>query len=123
MTQGGVPWREAARIGALCWAVLAVVYGILHLFHQTDTFPIGFPVVVLMANWFMNRHRYWVPGGVAALVGSLVTFALIDVARLHLDRLTADTLSVATGSAVSVLVFTAASRLTRRPKAQRATVT
>ncbi|WP_329313932.1 hypothetical protein [Streptomyces sp. NBC_01262] len=42
--------------------------------------------------------------------------ALVDLLRRHLEK-------IAAGATVSVVVFTAASCLTRRPKAQGATVT
>jgi hypothetical protein len=70
----------------------------------------------------MLRHRYWIPGATAAFAGSVTVLVLVDLLRQHLEKIAADTLSTAAGATVSVLVFTAASRLARRARAQGATV-
>lgn len=122
MTQDGVPWREAARYILGCWLLCGFGYVVLRLVGD-PSLNVGFLVLVALTQWFLLRHRYWIPGGAAAFAGSLTVLALVDLLRQHLERIAADTLCIAAGATVSVLVFTAASRLTRRPKAQRATVT
>lgn len=106
----GVPWRETARVMALCWVVCAVAYAILSILDQ-PTLPIAAPVVMLLARWFWDRHRHWAAGAAAALGGSAVVFVLTDLARPHWDRIAADALATAAGATVALLVFTGASRL------------
>ncbi|WP_392749605.1 hypothetical protein [Streptomyces sp. LN590] len=107
----GVPWRETARVTALCWVVCTVAYAILNLIDQ-PTLPIAAPVVMLLARWFWDRHRHRAAGAAAAFAGSAVVFVLTDLARLHWDRIAADALTTAAGATVALAVFTGASRLT-----------
>ncbi|WP_328752767.1 hypothetical protein OHT57_45030 [Streptomyces sp. NBC_00285] len=106
----GVHWRETGQILMLSWMVCAVAWGILSLLDGTG-FHVAFPVVVILANWFWNRHRYWAAAAAAACAGSVVVFVLTDLARSHLDRIAADTLATAGGTTVALVVFTGASRL------------
>ncbi|MFI2371640.1 hypothetical protein [Streptomyces sp. NPDC018833] len=106
----GVPWRETARVTALCWVVCAVAYAILKLLDQ-PTLPIAAPVVMLLARWFWDRHRNWAAGAAAAFAGSAVAFVLTDVVRLQWDRIAADALTTTAGATVALIVFTGTSRL------------
>ena len=121
VTQGGVPWREAARYILGCWLICGLGYVVLRLIGD-PTLNVAFLVVMVLGQWFMLRHRYWIPGGVAAFAGALTVFALVDLLRQHLEKIAADTLSTAAGATVSLLVFTAASRLARRARPQGTTV-
>ncbi|MFG2951325.1 hypothetical protein [Streptomyces adustus] len=97
----------------LSWVVCAVAWGVLTLLDET-TLPLGAPVVMLLANWFWSRHRYWVAGAAATCAGSAVALVLIDLARSHLDRIAADAWVVAAAATVALVVFAGASRLTTR---------
>ncbi len=114
----GVPLREAAVVLAGCWAVCALTYGVLRAVDE-PALPVTAPVVFLLGWWFVNRHRRWVPGAAAFLLGSPVLFLLVDVLRRHLDRPDADALATAAGTLVALAVFTTASRV--RPVRRRTT--
>jgi len=122
VTQGCVPWREAARHILGCWLLCGFGYVVLRLIGD-PSLNVGFLVLVFLTQWFLPRHRYWIPGGAAAFAGSLTVLAMVGLLRQHLEKIAADTLCIAAGATVSVLVFTAASRVTRRARAQKATVT
>lgn len=107
----GAPWRETAQVMMLSWVVCAVAWGILSLLDGTGL-PVAFPVMVILANWFWHRHRYWAAAAAAACAGSVVAFVLTDLARSHLDRIAADALATAGGATVALVVFTGTSRLT-----------
>ena len=108
----GVPWREAWRTVAYCWAVSAVVVAFLSFFEDSDGLPVAAPVVILLARWFWERHRYRAAGAAAAIAGCAGVGVLIDLTRPHLGRMPADALSTAVGATLAIAVFTAVSRLT-----------
>ncbi|MFD9006986.1 hypothetical protein ACFV0T_39640 [Streptomyces sp. NPDC059582] len=106
----GVPWRETARVMALCWAVCGVAYSILNVLDE-PTLPIAAPVVMLLVRWFWDRHRHWAAGAAATFAGSAVVFVLTDLARPHWDRIAVDALGTAAGATVALVFFAGASRL------------
>lgn len=106
----GVPWREAAQVIVVSWVVCGVAWGILSLLDES-MLPLAAPVVLLLVNWFWYRHRYWAAGAAAVCVGSAVAFILADLARPHLDQITAGALATAGAATVALVVFTGASRL------------
>ncbi|MFV5996130.1 hypothetical protein ACNPQM_27920 [Streptomyces sp. NPDC056231] len=94
----------------LSWVACGAAWGILSLLDET-ALPVGAPVVMLLARWFWARHRYWAAGAAAACAGSVVAFVLTDLARPHLDRITADASATACAATVALVVFTGVSRL------------
>jgi hypothetical protein len=94
---------------ARCWAVLGLAYAVLSVVGES-TFALFGPVVMMLTQWAMARHPYWVAAGMATVVGIVVGGVTVDGLRSHLDRLVADTLSVAAAVLFSLVVFTLASR-------------
>ncbi|TWV42536.1 hypothetical protein FRZ03_19870 [Streptomyces misionensis] len=117
----GVPWRDAARKTGFCWVLCAAVAALLSPFRDLEGgLPVAAPVVMVLTRWFWERHRYWGAGIVAALAGSLVVGILVDLTWPHLGKLYADALATAVGAAVSIVTFTAVSRLTAPPSGSEA---
>ncbi|MFD4972320.1 hypothetical protein [Streptomyces sp. NPDC058424] len=108
-----VLWAEAARVAAGCVVVLALTWAALELLDERQ-FPVAAPPVMVLGQWFYNRHRHWGAGLVATVSGSVVVFTSVDQLRPHLDRLLADTTATAAGLVVAMAVFTLCSRVRRR---------
>ncbi|MCX4738993.1 hypothetical protein [Streptomyces antibioticus] len=107
-----VTWGEAGRILVWCSVVCGVVWAVLALLGEYQL-PVAAPVVMLLVQWFWDRHRHWGAGVAAGLSGAAVVFVLVDGLRPHLDRLTADALATEAGAAVALVVFTGWARLRR----------
>jgi hypothetical protein len=108
-----VTWVEAAEVSAVCAVMLAATWAVLDWLDERQ-FPVTAPVVMVLAQWFVTRHRHWGAGPAAAVTGSVVLFVLVDRLRPHLDRLLADTTATAAGLVVAMAVFTVGSRVRRR---------
>ncbi|MEU6497210.1 hypothetical protein ABZ890_43800 [Streptomyces sp. NPDC046984] len=107
----GVAWRESAAVLTGCWAVCGLTYGVLRML-DTPTVPIAAPVVILLVQWCVARHRHWTAAVAAFCLGSFSVFLLVDTLRQQLARLDADALATAAGAFVALVVFTGASRIT-----------
>ncbi|MFE2426534.1 hypothetical protein ACFXJ5_07240 [Streptomyces sp. NPDC059373] len=105
----GVSWGEAARMLARCWAVLGLMCAVLSVVGESTSLLFA-PVVMMLTQWAVTRHRHWVAGGTATVVGIIVGGTAVDGLRPHLDRLVADTLSTAAAVLFSLVAFTLASR-------------
>jgi len=106
----GVPWPEAGRRLLGCWALCAVMAGILSLPGEWSPGLAVGPMMMLLVPWFWQQHRYWIAGGAAGVAGAIVAFLVVDTVRPNMRDYVAEPLGVAIGVTLSLAVFTIGSR-------------
>ncbi|MEU9207782.1 hypothetical protein AB0D27_07455 [Streptomyces sp. NPDC048415] len=110
---GPVTWREAGTGAGGCWAICGLACAVLTLLGEPEI-PLAAPAVMFLARWYWIRHRCWVAGAVAMVVGAVSVFVLADNLRPHVALLAADALAVGAGLFAALIVFTGVSHLQMR---------
>ncbi|WP_093894707.1 hypothetical protein [Streptomyces sp. Ncost-T10-10d] len=95
-----------------------VMAGILSLPGDWSSGTAVAPVVMTLAQWFWQRHRYWIAGGEPGVAGAIVAFLVVEAVRPGLRNPLAAPLGVAIGVTVSLAVFTIGSRWEAPPTAE-----
>lgn len=107
--QQAVSWGEAALVTVGGFAVVAVTAGILSLFGD-ETGMLGYPLLLLLTQWFFARHRFWWAGAAAGAAGVAAMFLLLEPLRTQFGRSFADSLTLASGLVSAMIVFKLAAR-------------